>query len=159
MHWKSVLTMLVTGFAQLATRHIAVALERRVDARLLDGGGFALFALGLGASTFETASIRQVRQRHANRSAGTSRPNMIAAPRIDLRGQKQSGCKLCCSRMCFAPIKCNERSPHRSAILRQRDAPAQTANWRDRKLSNAGDQHGRTDFQCIVSRTNAKKPV
>src|SRR5246127_1567519 len=47
-------TMLVTGVAQLAIAPIAVALERRVDARLLTGVGFALFALGLGLSTFET---------------------------------------------------------------------------------------------------------
>src|ERR1700704_1520885 len=47
-------TMLVTGVAQLAIAPIAVALERRVDARFLTGVGFALFALGLGLSTFET---------------------------------------------------------------------------------------------------------
>jgi DHA2 family multidrug resistance protein len=47
-------TMLVTGVAQLAIAPIAVALERRLDARLLTGVGFALFAFGLGLSTFET---------------------------------------------------------------------------------------------------------
>jgi DHA2 family multidrug resistance protein len=47
-------TMLVTGVAQLAIAPIAVALERRLDARLLTGVGFALFALGLGLSAFET---------------------------------------------------------------------------------------------------------
>jgi DHA2 family multidrug resistance protein len=47
-------TMLVTGVAQLAIAPIAVALERRLDARLLTAVGFALFALGLGLSTFET---------------------------------------------------------------------------------------------------------
>jgi DHA2 family multidrug resistance protein len=47
-------TMLVTGAAQLAIAPIAVALERRLDARLLTAVGFALFALGLGLSTFET---------------------------------------------------------------------------------------------------------
>ena len=47
-------TMLVTGVAQLAIAPIAVALERRVDARLLTGVGFALFAFGLGLSAFET---------------------------------------------------------------------------------------------------------
>src|SRR6478672_2966564 len=47
-------TMLVTGVAQLAVAPIAVALERRLDARLLTGVGFALFAFGLGLSTFET---------------------------------------------------------------------------------------------------------
>ena len=46
--------MLVTGIAQLATAPIAVALERRVDARLLTAFGFALFGLGLGMSAFET---------------------------------------------------------------------------------------------------------
>jgi MFS transporter, DHA2 family, multidrug resistance protein len=46
--------MLVTGVAQLATAPIAVALERRVDARLLTGFGFLLFGLGLGMSAFET---------------------------------------------------------------------------------------------------------
>jgi hypothetical protein len=47
-------TMLVTGVAQLAIAPIAVALERRVDARLLTGVGFTLFAIGLGLSAFET---------------------------------------------------------------------------------------------------------
>nr|WP_245445057.1 DHA2 family efflux MFS transporter permease subunit [Mesorhizobium soli] len=48
------LTMLVTGAAQLATSPVAVALERRLDPRLLTAFGFGLFALGLGLSTFET---------------------------------------------------------------------------------------------------------
>jgi MFS transporter, DHA2 family, multidrug resistance protein len=47
--------MLVTGIAQLATAPIAVALERRIGARALSAFGFALFALGLGMSSFETA--------------------------------------------------------------------------------------------------------
>ena len=47
-------TMLVTGAAQLATAPVAVALERRLDPRLLTAFGFGLFALGLGLSTFET---------------------------------------------------------------------------------------------------------
>jgi DHA2 family multidrug resistance protein len=46
--------MLVTGVAQLITAPIAVALERRVDARLLTAFGFALFGVGLGMSAFET---------------------------------------------------------------------------------------------------------
>jgi len=46
--------MLVTGIAQLATAPIAVALERRWDARVLTACGFALFALGLGLSAFQT---------------------------------------------------------------------------------------------------------
>ncbi len=46
--------MLVTGVAQLLTAPLAVALERRVDARLLSAFGFALFALGLGLSGFQT---------------------------------------------------------------------------------------------------------
>lgn len=46
--------MLVTGAAQLAVAPVAVALERRVDARLLTGIGFALFALGLGLSARQT---------------------------------------------------------------------------------------------------------
>ena len=46
--------MLVTGLAQLVVAPIAVALERRVDARLLIAIGFMLFAVGLGASAFET---------------------------------------------------------------------------------------------------------
>jgi len=46
--------MLVTGIAQLATAPVAVALERRLDARLLTACGFALFALGLGLSAFQT---------------------------------------------------------------------------------------------------------
>lgn len=48
--------MLVTGLAQLATAPIAVALESRVDARVLTAAGFGLFALGLGLSAFETRS-------------------------------------------------------------------------------------------------------
>ena len=47
--------MLVTGIAQLATAPLAVALERRVGARALSAFGFALFALGLAMSAFETA--------------------------------------------------------------------------------------------------------
>jgi DHA2 family multidrug resistance protein len=46
--------MLVTGLAQLATAPVAVWLERRIDARLLTAGGFALFAIGLGLSAFQT---------------------------------------------------------------------------------------------------------
>jgi DHA2 family multidrug resistance protein len=46
--------MLVTGIAQLLTAPVAVALERRVDARLLTAAGFALFAVGLGLSAFQT---------------------------------------------------------------------------------------------------------
>jgi DHA2 family multidrug resistance protein len=46
--------MLVTGVAQLTIAPLAVALERRLDARLLTGVGFALFAMGLGLSAFET---------------------------------------------------------------------------------------------------------
>jgi DHA2 family multidrug resistance protein len=48
------LTMLVTGAAQLATAPIAVALERRLDPRLLTAVGFVLFALGFGLSMFQT---------------------------------------------------------------------------------------------------------
>ncbi len=46
--------MLVTGLAQLAAAPIAVALERRIDGRLLMAGGFALFSVGLAASAFQT---------------------------------------------------------------------------------------------------------
>ncbi|MEJ0095935.1 MAG: DHA2 family efflux MFS transporter permease subunit [Methylocella sp.] len=46
--------MLVTGLAQLATAPLAVFLETKIDARLLTALGFALFALGLGASAFDT---------------------------------------------------------------------------------------------------------
>jgi DHA2 family multidrug resistance protein len=46
--------MLVTGLAQLATAPVAVWLERRIDARLLTAGGFALFAIGLALSAFQT---------------------------------------------------------------------------------------------------------
>jgi DHA2 family multidrug resistance protein len=48
--------LLVTGCAQLATAPVAVALERRVGARVLTAFGFALFALGLGLSAFETTA-------------------------------------------------------------------------------------------------------
>ncbi|HEY2481132.1 MAG TPA: DHA2 family efflux MFS transporter permease subunit [Caulobacteraceae bacterium] len=47
--------MLVTGLAQLATAPIAVALERRIDPRLLAAAGFAVFGLGLALSTNQTA--------------------------------------------------------------------------------------------------------
>ncbi len=46
--------MLVTGLAQLLTAPIAVALERRVDARLLTGFGFALLVVGFALSTNQT---------------------------------------------------------------------------------------------------------
>lgn len=46
--------MLVTGLAQLLTAPLAVALERRLDARLLAGFGFALFGLGLALSAGQT---------------------------------------------------------------------------------------------------------
>ena len=47
-------TMMVTGAAQLVMAPIAVFLERRVSARVLTGVGFALFALGLALSSFQT---------------------------------------------------------------------------------------------------------
>lgn len=47
------MTMLVTGVAQLVTAPIAVALEKRVDARLLSAGGFTLFAVGIAMSAFQ----------------------------------------------------------------------------------------------------------
>lgn len=46
--------MLVTGLAQLATAPVAVVMERRLDARLVTGAGFLLFAIGLGLSAFQT---------------------------------------------------------------------------------------------------------
>jgi DHA2 family multidrug resistance protein len=46
--------MLVTGIMQLLTSPLAVALERRCDARWLTAAGYALFALGLGLSYFQT---------------------------------------------------------------------------------------------------------
>ena len=46
--------MLVTGIAQLAAAPVAVALELRLDARLLSAAGFGLFAVGLGLSAFQT---------------------------------------------------------------------------------------------------------
>ena len=48
------LIMLVTGVAQLAMAPIAVALEKRIDARWLTAAGFSVFAIGLGLSAFET---------------------------------------------------------------------------------------------------------
>ncbi|MDE1991930.1 MAG: DHA2 family efflux MFS transporter permease subunit [Rhizobiaceae bacterium] len=47
------LTMLVTGIAQLVTAPIAVALEKRIDAKILSAAGFSLFAIGLGLSMFQ----------------------------------------------------------------------------------------------------------
>jgi DHA2 family multidrug resistance protein len=46
--------MLVTGVAQLVMAPIAVALERRLDARTLTAAGFLVFAIGLALSTGET---------------------------------------------------------------------------------------------------------
>lgn len=46
--------MLVTGAAQLVAAPIAGVLESRVNPRLLSGFGFALFAVGLGMSAFES---------------------------------------------------------------------------------------------------------
>jgi DHA2 family multidrug resistance protein len=46
--------MLLTGIAQLITAPIAVALERRVDVRVLTGFGFLVFGTGLGMSAFQT---------------------------------------------------------------------------------------------------------
>ncbi|ARQ00302.1 DHA2 family efflux MFS transporter permease subunit [Pseudorhodoplanes sinuspersici] len=46
--------MLVTGIAQLVTAPVAVALERRFDARLLTAFGFTLLAVGLGLSAHQT---------------------------------------------------------------------------------------------------------
>jgi DHA2 family multidrug resistance protein len=46
--------MLITGVAQLVTAPIAVALERRLDSRLLTAIGFSLFSIGLGLSAFQT---------------------------------------------------------------------------------------------------------
>ena len=46
--------MLVTGLAQLLTAPVAVALEQRVNAKLLSAVGFAVFALGLALSAFQT---------------------------------------------------------------------------------------------------------
>ena len=46
--------MLVTGLAQLVTAPVAVALEQRMDARVLTGFGFALLAIGLGMSAQQT---------------------------------------------------------------------------------------------------------
>ena len=48
--------MLATGVAQLISAPIAVALERRVDPRLLTGFGFALFALGIAMSAVQTGA-------------------------------------------------------------------------------------------------------
>ena len=46
--------MLVTGITQLVMAPIAVALETRVDARYLTAFGFALFAVGIAMSGFQT---------------------------------------------------------------------------------------------------------
>jgi MFS transporter, DHA2 family, multidrug resistance protein len=47
-------TMMVMGAAQLVVAPLAVAAERRISARLLTAGGFALFACGLALSAFQT---------------------------------------------------------------------------------------------------------
>jgi DHA2 family multidrug resistance protein len=46
--------MLVTGLAQLVTAPLAVALERRTEARRLTAFGFFVFGIGLGLSAFQT---------------------------------------------------------------------------------------------------------
>ena len=46
--------MLVTGVSQLVTAPIAGAMESRFDPRYLSAAGFALFALGLGCSAFQS---------------------------------------------------------------------------------------------------------
>jgi MFS transporter, DHA2 family, multidrug resistance protein len=46
--------MLVTGAAQLVMAPVAVSLELRVDARVLNAFGFGLFAVGLAMSGFQT---------------------------------------------------------------------------------------------------------
>jgi DHA2 family multidrug resistance protein len=46
--------MLVTGAAQLIAAPIAGTLESRLDPRLLSAVGFALFAIGLGCSAFQS---------------------------------------------------------------------------------------------------------
>ena len=46
--------MLVTGVSQLLTAPIAGTLESRLDPRRLSAAGFALFALGLGCSAFQS---------------------------------------------------------------------------------------------------------
>jgi MFS transporter, DHA2 family, multidrug resistance protein len=46
--------ILVTGIAQLITAPIAVALDRRYGARMLSSIGFAMFAIGLFMSAFES---------------------------------------------------------------------------------------------------------
>jgi MFS transporter, DHA2 family, multidrug resistance protein len=46
--------MLVTGVAQLVTAPLAGILESRVGARSLTAAGFALFAIGLGLSAFQS---------------------------------------------------------------------------------------------------------
>lgn len=48
------LVMLVTGVAQLVTAPVAVALEQRVNARLLTLAGFGTFGIGLAMSTEQT---------------------------------------------------------------------------------------------------------
>ncbi|MAU98698.1 MAG: MFS transporter [Fulvimarina sp.] len=48
------IVMLVTGVTQLATAPAAVALEQRVDARLLTLAGFGVFGIGLAMSTAQT---------------------------------------------------------------------------------------------------------
>lgn len=47
-------TLLVTGAAQLAMSPVAVALERRLDARWLTAAGFIVFGIGLALSAFQT---------------------------------------------------------------------------------------------------------
>jgi MFS transporter, DHA2 family, multidrug resistance protein len=48
------LVILVTGMAQLVTAPIAVQLDRHASARLLSAIGFAVFAVGLAMSAFQT---------------------------------------------------------------------------------------------------------
>ena len=48
------IVMLVTGLAQLVAAPVAVALERRLDARILIVFGFTVFGVGLGLSAVQT---------------------------------------------------------------------------------------------------------
>ncbi|MEK1855075.1 MAG: DHA2 family efflux MFS transporter permease subunit [Phyllobacterium sp.] len=46
--------MLATGVAQIIVAPVAVLLEQRMDARVLTALGYAVFAIGLGCSAFQT---------------------------------------------------------------------------------------------------------
>jgi len=92
--------MLVTGVAQLLTAPLAVALERRMDARVLAGFGFLLFGVGLAMSAGQT---------------GTTDFNEMIVPQI-IRGVAIMFCLLPPTRMALGRLS-EAQIPDASALF------------------------------------------